>query len=483
MEIPKHLAPFLDGTPLALERLKLAWSHLPGVDRIYLLSTLLADSSIEPKSVRLWHFRKQLIDLALADQNAYIRYLGAKEIEPPVKIQDGPKPPEFLEDQARFEKVRADPLLLVRSACQEKWGKPTPSELDDPSSFWSRTQLERLALVNGLQEGGEKIAKLLRYANKELLPIQAIRVEEMMEVALQFLTWKPIVERFADSEDSAFRYNDRNTSVIARASIKALWEVIPDVPKELSYLLIDCLPLTDKLNSMLSPPIQEILDDQQLELLLFRNDLSIGDLRRTVYEEFTNYKIRQAALSSPHFKLQDSDISALVYDPREQVDSGKKKVQELALLAFWCKSATGVQMKAIRDLILEAPPNFRSGVGEWDERDLDDALQNKCVKVHSLGKFQDQFQSLFLYPVAKRLASITSDQYFSEDTRERPATLNRHRRLVVPHNTWQTYLNLKEGICPNRLLEVFGQWMKSLSNAERILFALAIVFGIFLLYR
>ena len=165
-----HLEPFLDGTPLAVERLRLAWSGLSDIDRISLLSTLLADTAKNRQAIGWAHLRKQVVDLALTDNNAYIRFLGAKEVAPPPQLQNETNPPQGLEDQARFEKVGADPNLLVRSAYQKEWGKPVPKELDDAASFWNRDQIERLALVNGLGAGGEKVANLLRYAAQELLP-------------------------------------------------------------------------------------------------------------------------------------------------------------------------------------------------------------------------------------------------------------------------------------------------------------------------
>ncbi|MFZ3275440.1 MAG: hypothetical protein WA182_00920, partial [Candidatus Sulfotelmatobacter sp.] len=82
---PIHLEPFLDGTPLAMERLRCVWPGLILADRIYLLSVLLADRNFHPSALVWKRHHEALIDLALEDENAYIRYLAAKRVPGPDK--------------------------------------------------------------------------------------------------------------------------------------------------------------------------------------------------------------------------------------------------------------------------------------------------------------------------------------------------------------------------------------------------------------
>lgn len=51
-QVPQLLEPFLDGKPLAIERLKQAWPGLAFSDRAYLLSILLADWREESLALR-----------------------------------------------------------------------------------------------------------------------------------------------------------------------------------------------------------------------------------------------------------------------------------------------------------------------------------------------------------------------------------------------------------------------------------------------
>lgn len=453
MESPKHLEPLLDGTPLAVERIKLIWPGLSISDRAYLLAILLAETSKERKALRWGHHRKCLLDLALADDNPYIRYLAAKHVSAPFKAADADETPSYLEDQARFTKVQSDPVPLVRSASDEEGWKVLMQELEDPESFWKRSHTERLALVNGVKEDGEKIAKLLRCATKDLLPTKAVTIEEMLDVLLQYLGGETIAERVAHSEDYARRFYDGFAEYRTGESIRALWEVIPDIPKALSYVLIECLPEEAGLQSGIPTQIIEALDEHQLESLLYRDDVTLKELRRKLFKESTNESLRWAAVSSPRFELLDSDISEIVYDLGEPAESGKKKVDELAMLAANCWGATLVQMEAICDLISDAPTDYHSGFsGKWDKVGDGRMLQTRRAKLLSPSTLQREVLAMRLFALAKNLAPIKT----GDTPGELPEKVMQHQGLVVQHNPWQTYLNLSKVVRLDRWKQTVG---------------------------
>src|SRR5262249_19668149 len=280
-------------------------------DRAYLLVILLADTSKEPKALRWSRHRKCLVDLALADDNAYIRYLAAKDaakdVSAPFKAKDADETPSYLEDTAQFERVQSDPVVLVRSANEEEEGwKVGARGLKEPELFWKRPQTERRALVNGVKEDGEKIAELLRYATKDLLPINAITLDEMFDVLVQYLSGQTIAERVAEAENYAARFYDGYAEYSVGKSVKALWEVIPNIPKTLSCVLLECLPEEAGLESNILPQIIESLDEDQLYPLLYRDDIGLKELRRKLYKESTNDSLRCAAVTSQQFELLDS---------------------------------------------------------------------------------------------------------------------------------------------------------------------------------
>ena len=119
MATRENLEPLLDGTPLAVERLKEAWPVLSPSDKALLLTVLLADSSKEKRAMRWSHHRGQLMDLALGETNPYVRYLAAKHVSAPFKIEGSDETSDYIADKLRFDKVKSDSSMLVRFAGHE----------------------------------------------------------------------------------------------------------------------------------------------------------------------------------------------------------------------------------------------------------------------------------------------------------------------------------------------------------------------------
>jgi len=431
-----------------MERLKEAWPGLTISDRAFLLIVLLADSSKEKMALRWSHHRRQLMDLALADTDPYVRYLAARDVRAPFRFRGADESPDYVADKARFEKVRSDSSMLVLFS-GEDGGLPEPA---DPELFWSRPHVDRLILVNGVKESGETIAGLLRYAAKEMLPSGRLPLEEMLDVLLQYVGGKTIAERVADTEEYASRHYDGWADYSVGKSVKALWEVIPDIPLPLSYVLIDCLPGQAGLESGIPPQVVESLNERQLERLLWRDDIALKDLRRKLYKESTSDSLRRAAVTSQRFELSDSDISELVYDPEESEESGKKKVDELALLAENCKGATLVQLQAICGLISDAPSNFHAGLGKYDAIGSGEMWQTWRAKQLSSSSLEYEVLDMRLYTLAKHVAPIKADS----TQIELPEKLKKYQDLVVAHNPWQTYLNLKKVVRLDRWQQTIG---------------------------
>lgn len=445
MEIPKHMEPLLDGTPLAIERIKHVWPGLPISERAHLLTILLTDTFKEHKAIRWVHHQKQLIDLALSDDNAYIRYLAAKHVLEPLKFDDDVEPIGYLEETAQFEKVKTDPVFLVRLASKEQDQGFMSGELDAQESFWKRPQTERLVLVNGVTEQGEKIAELLRYATKKLLPINLISVDEMFDVLLQYLGGESISERVVHAEYNASHHYDGYYEYSAGKSVKALWEVIPDLPETLAFVLLECLPEKAGFESNIPLQIIELLTEVQLEQILMRDDITLKDLRRKIYKESTNESLRVAAVSSQQFELLDSDILELVFEPQESEKSGNKKIKELMMLATYCGGANLVQMQAICDFIKDAPLSYKydfevnHGVG------IGNGLQTERAKRLSPSSLQDEIFKMRLFALAKELAPIDNSKIPRE-----PSERLVSQGIVAPYNAWQTYLNLTKVVWQDR---------------------------------
>jgi hypothetical protein len=183
-----------------------------------------------------------------------------------------------------------------------------------------------------------------------------------------------------------------------------------------------------------------------------RDDIALVNLRRKLYKESTNDSLRWAAVRSQRFELLDSDISEIVYDPGELPESGKKKVDELAMLAKNCRGATLVQMQAICDLISDAPTNFHSGFGQWDAIGFGRLFQTERAKRLSPVALRYEILAMRLFALARELAPIK----IGEKSADLPEKLRQHQGKVVLQNPWQTYLNLSEVVRLDRWREAVG---------------------------
>ena len=431
----------MDGTPLALERIRSAWPGLVLTDRIYLLSVLLADLNAHPNALIWKRQRGALVDLALEDENAYIRYLAAQHIP----TSDRRDSPEVL---ARIEKVDSDVSQLVRSARQEAGLIPPPfkvilpkegflaaifSDKYDAALFWTLHPIYRLAVAT-FTSWEFSIADPLRYAAKELLPNGKVTAYEMADVLLQFLG-ADYVQRFAKKEPRANR-----SPYHFDKEVEELWNLIPDIPREVSGILLECLPGGDK-HSPIPPGIVESLDDQNLANLLWRDNVEFKELRRKIYVESDNKQLRCAAIASAKFELLDSDISSITSDDHEREESRAKKVEELLIIAKYCRGASLVQMEAVY-LYLDLWKSYYF-------RSENDALQTERAKrlwnngiEHST--LQREVLQLRVFELAKFLSPMKKD----EKPCQLPKSLKQYQKLIVPTNPWQTYLNLWLAVDP-----------------------------------
>jgi hypothetical protein len=261
----------------------------------------------------------------------------------------------------------------------------------------------------------------------------------MADVLLQYLGPK-FAEEFAGRVERARFSYEPDFMMGLGEDAKALWALIPDIPKELSYLILDRLP--EPPYSAIPTEVVESLDEHQLARLLWRDDIKAEELRRKIYVESKNERLRCAAVSSQTFKLLDSDVSRLVFDVSGSEESGKKKLDELLMLAGYCRGASLVQMTAICDLILDSPSTFFRGLdGGGAELDRGKQLQTERAKRLSATAVEREVLEMRLFEYARRFSPVKASA--------EPAALpEKHwmQRHLVPNNPWETYLNLRDAI-------------------------------------
>jgi hypothetical protein len=342
MSCVEDLIVLFDGTPLAVERIAAIWPGLSVIERATLLPGLLGKHG----ALNYPSHRNRLLDMALADDNTFIRYLAAQHVSQP---GEGAEPDEW----ARFAKILADASPLVTFARAEdrfmKWLNYKPEE------FWAASQMWRLTAVTGVKHEGEKFANLLAYAAENLFPEAKVSEQEMVDVTLQYLTWETVANRLKKTEDYAASFSDGSADYYAGKSLTALWEIVPRVPRQVAFALLILLPEEGGLGGGVGRNVLDTLDKHQKEALLYRKDFRLFGWRAEIFEKETDKDTRIAALSHPNFHLKDSVISALVFLPGEPLEEGLRKFDELGDLADGYCGATMAQSSAISKLIKSAP--------------------------------------------------------------------------------------------------------------------------------
>jgi hypothetical protein len=450
---PIHLQPFMDGTALALERLRNAWLGLSFADRAYLISVLLSGTGGHPNALSWKRHHGALLDLALADENAYIRYLAAQQTDGPEKSDDSLT-------VARLEKINSDSSQLVRSAqvevgcispalkVQKSGGHPHADMFNnyDPSSFWASSPVYRLA-VAAANDIRFSVTELIRYAAKELLPNGTVTVDEMFDVLLQDLG-PDYVTRLTNKKPRPRRSYSHLSN-----EVEGFWRLIPDIPKGLSYILLRCLPGGSK-SFPIPPGVLDSLDDDQLAWLLWRDDIELKELRRKLYMESQSDKLRPAIVGSVKFDLLDSDLTSLVSATHGPKESKEKSIKELMVLAEFCHSASLVQMEAV-NYILRYLDHYSY------RREHDDVQSDRVKRLWNGGLGRASLEQEILQLRVFELAKVLSPLGIDEEPGKLPDTLKVHHSPIALQNPWQTYLNLWQAVRPE-------EWNQQLNDLPTV---------------
>ena len=420
----EDLKALLDGTPLAIERIMAIWPGLTVVDKATLMTLLMSSEG----AINYSTHRDRFIDEALADDNAYIRYLAARNVYRP---REG----ATLKEVERYSRVQNDSSMLVRSA-ETEYGSWKQLNFQ-PESFWGKPHAWRLAAVTGAKHGGEEFAKLLIYASDHLLAEGNLTEDEMVDVTLQYLTWETLERRLKGAEEYSVFWGDGWVEYCAGKSLDALWEIIPKLPRQVGFVMLRHLPAEGGLAGGVGGHILNSLDTHQQKVLLYRDDIRLDAWRREQFERSEDKDTRLAALANPRFRLDDSVISALVYQPGESQEEGIRKFDELQDLAMYYKGASMAQSSAIAKLIKNAPRAVTASRIFHDRHDHF-AFQNCEWRVKTLDRhtLELEFRDLQLLEMVWSFVSMNGD--ISDRC---PSVFRPH---LIPENPWESYLRLRE---------------------------------------
>jgi hypothetical protein len=358
---------------------------------------------------------KKILRKALESPNAYIRYLAGIRLRDIIWNN---------EDQIWLkERIAADPDELVRNCLLENEWNFLDEDLSHPPAFWGLPHAARLAKVRRLRGGGEKIVSLITYGVENLLPQEKISEMELHEILADYL----ISPSFHDWYGKNHFY-DGWAEHQAENDIAAFWQLVTKVPEQVSYVLLLNLPerIGDRGGAEIPKAVLEQLSVQQLETLLFRNDVQLTRFRKGVFYKSLqgSSDLRNAAISS-NFNLQYREFRDILKK------SDDKKMPILKDLASMAGDLSLVLYEALHDIL-----SVEYGEG-WEESQSAFIAMGHKVKALEGAERQSQLTELKLYELAKQAAP-----WNREETGFLPSgKLEFLASATVKGDTWQTFMN------------------------------------------
>lgn len=426
---PEYLEPFLDGKPLSIELLTKCWPSISLSDRFILFELLVNDPE---KSLKVSYQRTKVLNLAMDDNSVLIRYQAAQHIDEP----DSQDKATYKREEILYEKLKSDKEYIVKISREAAQSFYLGNPFENAESFWSLSQIERLAIVNQLENHGEHFADIIKYACNELLPKKLVEISDINDLILQYLGGDSIKSQAEQAADHGSFFHDAWAEYSLGESINALWELTLHIPEVLSLPFINQLPEEYGLSQRIPKNVIENLSDAQLDILLSRDDIKLENLRREIYKNCsTNEDLRSAAIFSKKFKLLNSDISELVIKQDDDAEEAKHKVEELIFLAKWCRGASIVQMAAICKMIENAPDDYQPHE-YWHQTRLAKLAQSRRASSLSYEELKREVFDLRIF-----LAAINICPFNEVPETNRAAGKD---GIVIAFNPWQTYLNLRK---------------------------------------
>lgn len=269
--LPDHLLPLLQPTPSGIEKLLAVWGGLTTETQLLILS--------EIKEKRpLAHLLGKFYAKALESTNPYVRYLVAKELR--FRGEDW---------QKYIKRIEEDPHPLVRY-CLLVW-----SPLLDyrPEEFFKLPQEARLASVRELNGCGEEVAALISYAVDHQLKDGTVSEIDLFEILLDYVNRAEFKAAYADERDTYGSKEYRKGQ-----DIESLWTLVLKLPENISHVLIEHLPPSADLSTVIPEAVLQGMNNRQLTTLLSRQDIKLPELRKRIFFEADQerWEVRAAAI-------------------------------------------------------------------------------------------------------------------------------------------------------------------------------------------
>lgn len=409
-ELPTYLLPLLEPRPCGEAKLLAAWDGLCTEHQILLLDSLGKEGHL--------NWTRKIRAKALTTPNAYVRYLAARGFCPSDKNAD---------DLAVNNRISEDPEPLVRYAPLEGSALSLPRELSNPEAFFALPQEGRLALMRSLPFAHD-VPAIIRRAIQTVLPGGAMTEDDLAELLLEYVTNVEFASYYRPEyliPYDGWAEHERGKD------IEALWELVPDLPKRASSVLICHLPEQSGINSGIPKAVLNGMADWQLTMLFRREDIDLEYRKKVFFEHgptkgstdsYAVDSLIHAAISH-NFDLAPAEFAEILKKPE------KERTKALVDLAQFARDLSLCIFQAIEDVL---------GNDSCSSEAAEDARQAKESRFAALKgeERESQLVMLRLYEYAKGAAPWKHEETGCLPSGE-AGFLEEH---VIRGDTWGTFL-------------------------------------------
>ena len=414
---PKYIKELMQPTPSGVAKLLAAWSGLSTETQILILSKL--DEMRAPA-----YLAEKVRKSALNSENAYVRYLAARKFYFSNDCSD--------EEKLLKEQIENDPVALVRySLLEDSSGISAifDDSFKDADTFVALPHEARLAKIRLVDGNGERIAELLSQIADKHLKDGTVSEIELHEILADYLAKAEFHERYTDTRVTYDGWGEYTKG----KDIESLWKLVPKLPEGISHILIENLPEASGLKNEIPEDVINSMTDHQLETLLYRKDIGLGKLRKTLFWEAgeDRDRIKSAAVSS-NFEMEYEEFAKILAKPP------KERVSILKDLGMMASQLSLCFYDAIHDAL------FASDVSPLGN-DFEDAIFARDAlerRIHELEGWrrEKELTELRLY----RLANSAVPWDTKKEGYAPSGELEFLSEKIVPGDTWATFIAFSE---------------------------------------
>jgi hypothetical protein len=413
----KYIKELMQPTPSGIAKLLAAWSGLSTETQILILSKL--DEMRAPA-----YLAEKVRKTAIDSENAYVRYLAARKIYFSNDCSD--------EEKLLKEKIENDPVALVKySLLEDSSGISAifDDSFKDADTFVTLPHEARLAKIRLVDGNGERIAALLSQIADKHLKDGTVSEIELYEILADYLAKPEFHERYTDTRVTYDGWGEYTKG----KDIESLWKLVPKLPEGISHILIENLPEASGLKNEIPEDVINSMTDHQLETLLYRKDIGLGELRKTLFWEAgeDRDRIKSAAISS-NFQIEYEEFAKILAKPPKERVSILKDIGMMASQLSLCF------YDAIHDALFASDVSPLGNDFE-DAIFARDALERRIRELAGWRR-EKELTELRLY----RLANSAVPWDTKKEGYAPSGELEFLSEKIVPDDTWATFMAFSE---------------------------------------